>query len=48
MDIKYHSEAEKKFSEHLLSLGYTKDSILYEPAFLPMMAVGHTDQTLQL
>ncbi|MDM7292478.1 type I restriction enzyme HsdR N-terminal domain-containing protein, partial [Klebsiella pneumoniae] len=33
MDIKYHSEAEKKFSEHLLSLGYTKDSILYEPAF---------------
>lgn len=33
MDIKYHSEAEKKFSEHLLSLGYTKDSILYEPVF---------------
>lgn len=33
MDIKNHSVAEKKFSEHLLSLGYSKDSILYEPAF---------------
>ncbi|WP_115667534.1 type I restriction enzyme HsdR N-terminal domain-containing protein [Klebsiella pneumoniae] len=33
MDNNYHSEAENKFSEYLLSLGYTKDSILYEPAF---------------
>ena len=34
MDKDYHSNIEKKFSEYLVSIGYPKDSIVYEPAFL--------------
>lgn len=34
MEEKYHSQLEKKFAEYLVTLGYPKDSIVYEPAFL--------------
>lgn len=34
MDEKYHSALEKNFAEYLVTLGYPKDSIVYEPAFL--------------
>lgn len=31
---KFDSQLEKKFSEYLITLGYPKDSILYEPSFI--------------
>ncbi|WP_444904236.1 type I restriction enzyme HsdR N-terminal domain-containing protein [Microbulbifer sp. CnH-101-E] len=34
MEEKYHSKLEKSFAEYLVTLGYPKDSIVYEPAFL--------------
>ncbi len=34
MEQKYHSKLEKNFSEYLITIGYPKDSIVYEPAFL--------------
>lgn len=30
----YHSMSEKQFAEYLVSIGYPRDSIIYEPAFL--------------
>ncbi len=30
----FHSQLEKKFSEYLVTLGYPKDSIIYEPSFI--------------
>lgn len=33
-NTRYHSELEKKFAEYLVTLGYPKDSIVYEPAFV--------------
>jgi hypothetical protein len=34
MQKEYHSQIEKEFAEYLVTLGYPRDSILYEPAFL--------------
>lgn len=34
MEDKYHSKIEKKLAEYLTTLGYPKDSIVYEPSFL--------------
>lgn len=34
MDKNYDSNIEKKFAEYLITIGYPKDSIIYEPAFL--------------
>lgn len=33
MDRDYHSKIEKEFSEYLMTIGYPKDCIVYEPAF---------------
>ena len=34
MEHNYHSKLEKEFAEYLVTIGYPKDSIVYEPAFL--------------
>lgn len=34
MDKDYHSKIEKEFAGYLVTIGYPKDSIVYEPAFL--------------
>lgn len=34
MDKDYYSRIEKEFAEYLVTIGYPKDSIVYEPAFL--------------
>jgi hypothetical protein len=34
MESSYHSKFERAFAEYLISIGYPKDSIIYEPAFL--------------
>ncbi|MAD04183.1 MAG: hypothetical protein CMK65_11290 [Pseudoalteromonas sp.] len=34
MDKDYHSKIEKEFAEYLVTIGYPKDCIVYEPAFL--------------
>ena len=33
MQKDYHSKIEKEFAEYLVTIGYPKDSIVYEPAF---------------
>lgn len=34
MEDRYHSQLEKKFAEFMVTLGYPKDSIVYEPCFV--------------
>jgi hypothetical protein len=34
MEDRYHSQLEKKFAEYMVTLGYPKDSIVYEPSFV--------------
>lgn len=34
MESSYHSKIERAFAEYLITIGYPKDSIIYEPAFL--------------
>jgi len=34
MQKDYHSRIEKEFADYLVTIGYPKDSIVYEPAFL--------------
>jgi hypothetical protein len=34
MESSYHSKVERAFAEYLITIGYPKDSIIYEPAFL--------------